>query len=149
MHICSVSRQSSSGPPRTTPRHATRREVRLHALTPCSESGYGRLLMPRSKPTAAPEVVILVGLPAAGKTSFYRDRFAATHVHISKDLLRNRGERQQRQLELIDTALAEGRSVVVDNVNATRADRAALIAAARRHGTAVIGYVFEEISRHC
>ena len=88
------------------------------------------------------ELVILIGLPGAGKSSFYRDRFAATHLHVSKDLMRNRRDQQMRQLALIDEALATGRSVVVDNVNATAADRAALIDAARRRVAAVVGYVF-------
>src|SRR5689334_24454013 len=78
------------------------------------------------------ELVILVGLPGAGKTTFHRARFAATHVHVSKDLMPNRRDRQARQLALVDEALAAGRSVVVDNVNATVADRAALIAVGRR-----------------
>src|SRR5262245_27148597 len=96
-----------------------------------------------------PELVILVGLPAAGKTTFYHERFAATHVQVSKDLMRNRSGKQQRLLELIDSALAGGRSVVADNINATRADRAALIAAGRRRGAAVVGYVFTEVARDC
>jgi predicted kinase len=33
---------------------------------------------------AIAELVVLIGLPAAGKTSFYRARLAATHVHVSK-----------------------------------------------------------------
>lgn len=95
------------------------------------------------------ELVILIGLPGAGKSSFYRDRFAATHVHVSKDLMRNRRNRQTRQLALIDEALAAGRSVVVDNVNATAADRAALIDAARRRDAAVVGYVFTTSAPEC
>jgi predicted kinase len=95
------------------------------------------------------ELVILIGLPGAGKSSFYRDRFAATHVHVSKDLMRNRRDRQTRQLVLIDEALATGRSVVVDNVNATAADRAVLIDAARRRDAAVAGYVFTTSAPEC
>src|SRR5215470_9396429 len=95
------------------------------------------------------ELVILIGLPGAGKSSFYRDRFAATHVHVSKDLMRNRRNRQTRQLALIDEALATGRSVVVDNVNATAADRAALIDAARRRNAAVVGFVFTTSAPEC
>jgi predicted kinase len=86
-----------------------------------------------------PELVILIGLPGAGKTSFFRERFADTHVHVSKDLMRNRRDRQAHQLRLIDEALAAGRSVVVDNVNASAADRAALIEIGRRHGAVIVG----------
>ena len=35
------------------------------------------------------ELVILVGLQASGKSTFFRERFAATHEHVSKDLFRN------------------------------------------------------------
>jgi predicted kinase len=87
------------------------------------------------------QLVILIGLPGSGKSSFYRSHFAATHVHVSKDLMRNRRDRQARQLTLMDEALAAGRSVVVDNVNATAADRALLVEVGRRHGASIVGYV--------
>jgi hypothetical protein len=35
------------------------------------------------------ECVIVIGLPAAGKTSVYGERFAATYDHVSKDPMRN------------------------------------------------------------
>ena len=95
------------------------------------------------------ELVILVGLPGAGKTSFYRDRFAGTHVHVSKDLLRNRRDKQAHQLALIDKALAADRSVVVDNVNATVDDRAALLEAGRRHGATVSCFVLATDMAEC
>jgi predicted kinase len=95
------------------------------------------------------ELVILMGLPGAGKTSFYRSRLAGTHVQVSKDLMRNGGDRQARQMALVDEAIAAGRSVVVDNVNATVSDRALLIAAARRHGARVVGYLLDTPAGTC
>jgi predicted kinase len=88
------------------------------------------------------ECVILIGLPAAGKSTFFRQRFAGTHEHVSKDLLRNNRRPQRRQEQLIAESLASGRSVVVDNTNANVAVRAPLIALARRHGADVVGYFF-------
>jgi predicted kinase len=88
------------------------------------------------------ECVILIGLPASGKTSFYRERFASTHAHVSKDLLRNNRRADRRQEQLITESLAGGRSVVVDNTNASIEVRAQLVALARAHGAEVIGYYF-------
>jgi predicted kinase len=88
------------------------------------------------------ECVILIGLPASGKSTFYRERFAGTHDHISKDLLRNNRKAQRRQEQLIGESLASGRSVVVDNTNPSAAVRAPLIAIARKHGAEVSGYFF-------
>jgi predicted kinase len=88
------------------------------------------------------ECVILIGLPAAGKSTFYRERFAGTHDHISKDLLRNNRKPERRQEQLLQESLAGGRSLVIDNTNATVETRASLIRAARAHGARVIGYYF-------
>jgi predicted kinase len=88
------------------------------------------------------ECVILIGLPGSGKTTFYRERLAASHDHVSKDAMRHNRQPQRRQEQLIEAALAAGRSVVVDNTNPRVADRAAIIAIARRHGAEVAGYVF-------
>jgi len=88
------------------------------------------------------ECVILIGLPASGKSTFFRERFAATHDHVSKDLLRNNRQPQRRQDQLIAESLASGRSVVVDNTNPSAAVRAPVIALARKHGAEVVGYFF-------
>ena len=90
----------------------------------------------------AVDVVIFVGVPAAGKTTFYRQRFAATHVHVSKDLWPKGADKDARQARELRAALASGRSVVIDNTNPTVADRAVVIAAARDTGARVIGYYF-------
>lgn len=89
------------------------------------------------------ECVILIGLPASGKSTFFRERFAATHDHVSKDLLRAVKQPERRQQRLLTESLSAGRSVVVDNTNPTVASRAALIAIARQHGARVKGYYFE------
>ena len=93
------------------------------------------------------ELIIFVGLQAAGKSTYYHGNLAATHVHVSKDLMKNTRHRDARQERLIDEALAAGRSVVVDNTNPTRAVREPLIAQGRRHGARVIAYYFETTVR--
>ena len=91
------------------------------------------------------ELIIFVGLQAAGKSTYYREHFAATHVHVSKDLLKNARDREMRQRQLIEEALAAGRSVVVDNTNPTPLVRAPLIAIGRRRGARVAAYFFEAV----
>lgn len=88
------------------------------------------------------ELVVFAGLQASGKTTFYRARFADTHVHISKDAWPNARKKDERQRRLIDEHLRAGRSVVVDNTNPTVADREPLIAAGRAHGVRVSCYSF-------
>jgi predicted kinase len=95
------------------------------------------------------ELVILVGLQAAGKSSFYRASFADTHTLVSKDLLRNSRNRQARQLALIEQALRHGESVVVDNTNPGAEDRSPLITLGRALDARIVGYRFEAGLSEC
>ncbi len=86
------------------------------------------------------EMIILMGLQASGKSTFYRTHFAATHEHVSKDLLlksKNKNK-DQKQAELIEGAFLEQRSVVIDNTNATKQDRLLLIELGRRYDATII-----------
>jgi predicted kinase len=93
------------------------------------------------------ECVILVGMPAAGKTTFFRQYLAATHRHVSKDLWPNASSRDRRQRRVLDEALGQAASVCVDNTNATAADRAPIIAIAHAHGASLVGYFFDVTTR--
>jgi len=93
------------------------------------------------------ECVLLIGLPASGKTTFYQRRFAESHQHISKDLWPNISNKDRRQAELMRQALSAGRSVVIDNTNTALADRAPAMAIAREFGARVIGYYFATTTR--
>ncbi len=95
------------------------------------------------------ELVILVGLQASGKSTFFRERFAATHEHVSKDLFRNNKNRNRRQAQLIEAALKEDSPVVVDNTSPTLEDRRALIELGRELGAKIVGYFFEPDVRRC
>jgi predicted kinase len=97
----------------------------------------------------APELVIFVGLQASGKSSYFRERFAATHEHVSKDLFRNNRDRNRRQTQLIEGALGRASSVVVDNTNPTVEDRRPLIQLGRKFGAKVVGYYFDSTVRQC
>jgi predicted kinase len=95
------------------------------------------------------EVILLIGLQGAGKSSFYRERFASTHVHVSRDNFRHNPNPLRRQTALIEEALRAGRSVVVDNTHPSRADRAAVFEVAKRFNVPVIGYFFDADLKGC
>jgi predicted kinase len=93
------------------------------------------------------ECVILVGLPASGKTTFFQQRFSATHRHISKDHWPTASNKDARQAALISEALPQGIPIVVDNTNPSIRERAAVITLARAHGAHVVGYYFTATTR--
>lgn len=110
------------------------------------------VVAPRAAPAPAPstlELVVLVGLPGSGKSTFFRERYAATHVHISKDNFRHNRRPARRQDELVRQTFEAGRSLVVDNTNVGLAERAELIALARARGARVMGYFFDAEARDC
>ncbi len=91
------------------------------------------------------ELNILIGLQAAGKSTLYRSLFADSYEHISKDLLKSskNKNKNQKQVERIERAFQELRSVIIDNTNVTVQDRQPLIDVGRRYNAKIIGYYFE------
>lgn len=65
------------------------------------------------------EVVVLVGPPASGKSSLAAKFVEAGYVHVSRDL---QGSSSKCQT-LLQTALSQGRSVIIDNTNPKVSDR--------------------------
>ncbi len=95
------------------------------------------------------EVVIFSGLQGAGKSSFYRARFAATHLHLSKDNWPNASRREARLQRELRAALLENRDVVLDNTLPSRIARAPHIQIAREFGARVHNYFFESDFAAC
>lgn len=91
------------------------------------------------------EAVIFTGLQAAGKSTFYQERFFTTHMRINLDMLRTRN----REQSLLAACLETRQSFVVDNTNPTPFDRARYIPAAKDAGFAVVGYYFESNIEDC
>jgi predicted kinase len=87
-------------------------------------------------------LAILIGLQASGKSTFYRQSLADTHVHVSKDAFPRARHRQRRQLRLITEAFAAGHDVAVDNTNPAPAEWRPLIDVAAEFGAHVTGYWF-------
>jgi len=91
------------------------------------------------------QAVIFVGLQGAGKSTFYRERFFATHLRINLDMLKTR----HRENRFLQACIETRQPFVVDNTNATRAERQVYIEAARRAGFRVIGYYFQSRVEDC
>lgn len=91
------------------------------------------------------EAVLFIGVQGAGKTTFYRQRFADTHIRISMDMLRTR----HREAGLYRACLAYKQPVVVDNTNPTVEERQRYIAPARAARFRVIGYCFRITLDEC
>lgn len=85
------------------------------------------------------EMVLLIGIQATGKSSFYRERLFHTHVRVNLDMLTTR----HREWLLITACLESKTPFVVDNNNLTRKDRARYIAAAKANQFAIQGYFFQ------
>jgi len=85
------------------------------------------------------EAVVLCGVQGSGKTSLYVERFVETHVRVSLDVLRTR----DREEALVRLCLESGQRFVVDNTNATPAERRRYVEPARAAGFRVIAYLVE------
>jgi predicted kinase len=95
-------------------------------------------LKPRRKPVrAAPvradgNVVLVMGIPGAGKTRIAEDYVARGYVRLNRD---ERGGTLREIAGALEETLASGaRQVVLDNTYLTRASRSYVLEAAVRHG---------------
>ena len=89
------------------------------------------------------EAVVLVGIQASGKSTFYQQRFFDTHVRISRDLLRTRN-REQR---LLQVCLETRQPFVVDNTSVLAEERARYVGPAKAAGFRVVCYYFRTETR--
>jgi predicted kinase len=85
------------------------------------------------------EAIIFMGIQGSGKSTFFQQRFASTHVRINLDALKSR----HRETLLFTASIQEGRHVVIDNTNPTMAERQRYIAPARAAGYTITGYFFD------
>lgn len=85
------------------------------------------------------ELVLFIGIPGSGKSTFYAQRFLNTHVRVNRDMLRT----ENRERILIEACLRAKQPFVVDNTNVTREKRAAYISLAKEAGFRVVGYFFD------
>src|SRR4051812_11371981 len=85
------------------------------------------------------DAIILCGIQASGKSSFYRERFADTHVRLSLDLLKTRN----REDILLYACLAAQQSFVIDNTNPLPDTRSRYARIAKASGFRCTLYYFD------
>lgn len=92
-----------------------------------------------------PSCIVLIGLPASGKSTFFKTQFVDTHIRINGDMLRT----VPRERLLVQACLEGGTSFVIDKTNVSRAERAVYVGAALEAGFIVRGYFFESRKDLC
>lgn len=96
--------------------------------------------------THQPLLIILMGLPAAGKSTFYAHELAPRGIaHINLDTLRTRN----RELRQIQEYLKRGVSFAVDNTNTLPEERARYIKLATDEGYRIEGYFLRSRVQEC
>ena len=94
-----------------------------------------RARIERSRPLEEAEVVLVMGIPGAGKSRVAEEWVARGYVRLNRD---ERGGSLRELADALEEELASGaRRVVLDNTYLTRAARNHVIETAGRHGLAV------------
>jgi len=85
------------------------------------------------------QALIFIGMPGAGKSTFYRSRFFDTHLRINFDQLKTR----HREAILLRACIDSKTRFVWDNTNPTRVSRAPLLADLQRARFESLAFFFE------
>jgi predicted kinase len=91
------------------------------------------------------QIILFTGIPASGKSTFYKQHFFHTHLRVNLDMLRTRNRENRLLTFCFETSIP----LVVDNTNVTVADRKRYIDLARQHRYSVTGYYFEVSLQSC
>ncbi len=91
-----------------------------------------------------PTMVIMIGIPGSGKSTFCDKNFRGWRV-ISRDILRTR----HREEQLLADTVASRLSCVIDNTNVSRAERAKFITAGKAAGYRIVGYYLRSDIDEC
>lgn len=85
-------------------------------------------------PHAAGEIVLVMGIPGAGKSQYVKPLALGGHQRLNRD---EHGGSLKKLHQKLDAALSSGGSFVLDNTYGSRALREEVIAIGRRHGVPV------------
>ena len=90
-------------------------------------------------------MIIFTGIPASGKSSFYKELFFNSHLRVSMDLLNTRN----KENKLLQYGFETQSRMVIDNTNVTRESRKKYIEAAKQNRYQITGYFFESPVQDC
>ncbi|KAF9532384.1 polynucleotide kinase 3 phosphatase-domain-containing protein [Crepidotus variabilis] len=105
--------------------------------------------VPRVTPTNTPllldppqqEVVLFIGYPCLGKSTFYRQHFQpAGYVHINQDTLKTR----EKCVKAVEAAIKERKSCVIDNTNRNAVTRKYYIDACKAQKVPIRCFLFAD-----
>ncbi|MFC7345935.1 AAA family ATPase [Chryseobacterium zhengzhouense] len=91
------------------------------------------------------QIIILIGIPASGKSSFYKELFFNSHIRISMDLLNTRN----KEGKLLQYCFETQSKMVIDNTNVSKESRKKYIELAQRNKYEIVGYYFESNIQDC
>jgi hypothetical protein len=85
------------------------------------------------------QLIVFIGVQAAGKSTFFKQNFVDTHIRINLDMLKTR----HREQILFQACLEAKQPLVIDNTNPTRSDRARYVLPAKAAHFQAIAYYFD------
>ena len=91
------------------------------------------------------ELIIFIGIPASGKSTFYIKHYLGSHIHINLDTLKSRS----REWALFTTAVAYDSDIVVDNTNINKEKRARYINYVKTRGYTIKCVNFKASAKDC
>ena len=91
------------------------------------------------------QIIMFVGIPGCGKSTFYKEQFFNSHLRISLDLLNTRNKEQR----FLNLALSLQQRVVIDNTNVLREERSKYITQAKEKRYEVVAYYFDSNLSDC
>ena len=92
-----------------------------------------------------PQMILLIGIPGSGNSTFAATHFPQEYARISRDVLRTRA----RVASALAEALQARRNIVIDNTNVKRTERERFILPAKEAGYRVAGYYFQSRIEDC
>src|SRR5687768_14107448 len=91
------------------------------------------------------QLILFIGIPGCGKSTFYKERFSNSHMRLSLDLFNTRNKEER----FLDLAFSLQQRMVIDNTNILKDERKQYITRAKENRYEVIGYYFDSILPDC